>query len=217
MRQKTFVLLGVVFLGYCSTTNANITGTSWCNDGDGAINCTQQGAFDGSSLYMAGEQSSGPGHMTGTIQTDTTSDPTLGLYSSVNNDTSFAWTSYVVNVYMAVPFSIVGTPGVDNVPNSDWTVSYSTPGTAPYLPSVEFPTEPYEATIDFTSGTPVAIGGELDFNYAIHFSSSTDYAFTQEMIPAGEVTSVPEPSGLGLASGLLFGGIQLVKRLRRKV
>ncbi|MGP8199873.1 MAG: hypothetical protein ACLQU4_10265 [Limisphaerales bacterium] len=207
MRQKTFILLGVAFLGYCATSNANITNAWWQNDNDGAINCQQYGTFNGSSLSMTGDQYWGPGHMTGWIQTDTTSDPTLGLYSSVDNDTSFAWTSYVVNVYMAVPFSFVGTPAVTT---PGWSVSYSTSGTAPDLPGGEFPSEPYEATIDFTTTTPLAIGDELDFNYAIHFASSTDYAFTQEMIP------VPEPSDLGLASGFIFGAFQLVKRLRKK-
>jgi len=108
---ENLCLLGVVFLGYCSTTNANITGTSWCNDGDGAINCTQQGggAFDGSSLYMAGETVFRPGpHDRDDYRRTPRVTRRLGLYSSVNNDTSFAWTSYVVNVYMAVPFSIVG-------------------------------------------------------------------------------------------------------------
>jgi hypothetical protein len=212
MKTKIFVVFVVAFVGCCATSRATITSASWNDDGDGAIVCSAW-AFNNPNLTMAGnEYKSGPAHMLGWVTTDTAADPTLGLYSSVDNDTSFAWTSYQVNVYMAVPFSFVGSPGVNNDSIGDWTVSYSTPGTAPYLPGGEFPSEPYEATIDYTGGTPLAIGDELDFNYAIHFASATDYAFTQEMIPMG----VPEPGDLGLASALLFGGIELVKRLRRK-
>jgi hypothetical protein len=50
----------------------------------------------------------------------------------------------------------------------------------------------------------------LDFNYAIHFVGSTDYAFTQEMIPM--FSEVPEPTTLALAG---MGGLALALRLRR--
>jgi len=64
---------------------------------------------------------------------------------------------------------------------------------------------------------PWQLAANWDFNYAIHSPAARITHFTQEMIPAGEVTSVPRTKRPGLASGLLFGGIQLVKRLRRKV
>jgi hypothetical protein len=210
MKTRTKILLPLVlaFLGYCATSRATITNASWTDDGDGAIVCSWwQFNLNASTLKMTGnEYMAGAAHMIGTVQTTDPTDPTLYLGSAVDNDTGFAWTSYQVNVYMSAPFTIVsGTPYVDNVPAGDWSVSPTT-----YQSSSEFPTEPYEATIDLTGGTPVQIGGELDFGYAIHFGSSTDYAFTQEMIP------VPEPGDLGLASALLFGGIELVKRLRKK-
>lgn len=163
---------------------------------------------------MTGDQYTVPGqsaagHMNGWIQTDSPTDPTLYLGSGVDNDTSFAWTSYQVNVYMAVPFTFVGSVGVSN-PDSTWFVASTL---QPSSPIVGGPySGDYKGTLDLSGGTPVAIGDELDFNYAIHFGSSTDYAFTQEMIPMG----VPEPSDLGLASALLFGGIELVKRFRKK-
>ena len=68
----------------------------------------------------------------------------------------------------------------------------------------------YEGTIKYAAGTPLGIGGELDFNYAIHFASSTDYAFTQEMIPIFSL--VPEPSTLALSG---MGGLMLALRFRR--
>ena len=128
--------------------------------------------------------------------------PTLYLGSAVNNDTAYAWTDYHVNVYMSVPFAFVGTPTVDNPPNSDWSLS-----------GVVVPAwngSQYEGTINFVDGTPIGIGGELDFNYAIHFSSSLDYSFTQEMIPSYEI--VPEPSTIAVVA---IGGLILALGLRR--
>jgi hypothetical protein len=152
--------------------------------------------------------------MVGTITTDSATDPTLFLGSAVDNDTSFAWTSYVVNVVMNAPFTFFGSPSVVNYPPSgpsDWSVASVT---TPALQGSGLYAGDYEGTIDLTGGTPVQVGDELDFSYAIHFSSSTDYAFTQEMIPQ----TVPEPSELGLLtmSGLLFGGFQTVKRWLKK-
>jgi hypothetical protein len=148
--------------------------------------------------------------MIGWVQTDTTADPTLGLFTSVDNDTLFAWTSYQVNVYMQVPFTVVPGSVAVTMP-SDWTFSsptYSTAGPGPFAGDEE-------ATIIFTSGTPLNIGGEMDFNYAIHFGSSTDYWFAQEMMP----NEVPEPGIFNLATmgGLFFGASHLIKRLGRKV
>jgi hypothetical protein len=209
MRTTTYPLFGLAFLSFCAVSQANITDASWANDGDGAINCLQYGSLNNDTLSMYGDQFWAPGHMLGSITTDTIGDPTLYLGSAVDNDTTFAWTGYVVNVVMANPFTFVGAATVSN-PSADWSVAGVT---APALQVSGIYAGKYEGTIDFTDGTPLAIGDELDFQYAIHFSGSTDYSFTQEMIP------VPEPGMFNLAamSSCLFGGVQLVKRLRRKV
>jgi hypothetical protein len=217
MRTKTLILFVLAIAGYCATSRADITNAWWHDDGDGVLVC-KTWTYDSvnlssPNLTMTGDQYTVPGqsaagHMNGWIQTDG-QDPTLYLGSGVDNDTAFAWTSYQVNVYMAVPFTFVGTPGVSN-PDSTWFVASTL---QPSSPVVGGPySGDYEGTLDLSGGTPVAIGDELDFNYAIHFGSSIDYTFTQEMIPMG----VPEPGDLGLASGLLFGGFQLVKRLLKK-
>ncbi len=210
LSTKTKILLPfvLVFLGYCATSRANITDAWWNDDGDGAIVCSSW-AFNNPDLTMTGnEYMAGAAHMLGWVNTDSALDPTLYLGSGVDNDTSFAWTGYLVNVVMAVPFTFSGTPSVSS-PLSDWSVASVA---APTLQVGGLYIGKYEGTIDLTSGTPIGIGDELDFSYAIHFSSSTDYAFTQEMIPQG----VPEPGDLGLVTGLLFGGFELVKRLRKK-
>jgi hypothetical protein len=214
MRPKTLVLLGLALLSYCTSSNANITNAWWHDDNDGAVNCSTWNAsgLNTSSvdLSMTGVQNWAPGHMIGWAQTDSTADPTLGLFTSVDNDTSFAWTSYQVNVYMQVPFTVVPGSVAVTMP-SDWTFSsptYSTAGPGPFAGD-------YEATLIFNSGTPLNIGGEMDFDYAIHFASSTDYWFAQEMMP----NEVPEPGVFNLAtmSGLFFGASHLIKRLGRKV
>ena len=68
----------------------------------------------------------------------------------------------------------------------------------------------YEGTMRFCRWNAGRDRRELDFNYAIHFASSTDYAFTQEMIPI--FSEVPEPGTLALAG---IGGLILALRLRR--
>jgi hypothetical protein len=62
----------------------------------------------------------------------------------------------------------------------------------------------------FSSGTPVQVGQELDFNYSISFTGATSYSFTEEVIP------VPEPAIFALVpvGALLWGGF--VAGLRRK-
>ena len=191
MKNLIIILTIAGTVTFCSNSRATITNASWSATGNPIVNASYGWNAGSDLLTMSGQQQFVPTDLAGQVQTDTVSDPTLFLGGSVNNDTSFAWTTYQVNVYMAVPFNFTGTPGVSN-PSSDWyvgsVVQPSTPLlTGPYAGD-------YEGTLNFSDGTPLAIGAELDFNYAIHFSGSTDYAFTQEMIP----NAVPEPSALGL-------------------
>ena len=210
MRPKTkfqsIKVLGTIvlaFLGYCATGKADVTAASWADDGDGAIVC-QSWWFNQntSALTMVGDQYWGPGHMVGTITASVAQDPTLFLGSGVDNDSGSAWGSYVVNVIMNQSFTFVsGSESVSN-PESDWFVANVA---QPVLQSGGIYNGLYEGTIDLAGGTPVQVGDELDFSYAIKFTGSTDYSFTQEMIPV----AVPEPSEIGLLtlSAFLFGGL----------
>jgi hypothetical protein len=158
---------------------------------------------------MVGGQFSSPGYMNGTILTDSAQDPTLSLSSSVNNDTSFAWSGYVVNVVMANPFTFSGSASVNNPSLNDWFVASTI---APILQVSGPYAGDYEGTLVFSDGTPLPIGGELDFSYSVHFASATEYAITQQMIPI----AVPEPGAWSLLAGGCFAlaGLKIARRRR---
>jgi hypothetical protein len=146
--------------------------------------------------------------MLGWVQTSDPTDPTLTLGSSVNNDSGQAWIGYQVNVIMSTPFTFV-TPGptVNNPPPNDWIVASVV---APTLQVGGNYNGDYLGTINYSGGTPVGIGDELDFLYSINFSGSSSYAFTQSVMP--EIALVPEPGTITL---LAIGGLGFAMRLRR--
>jgi hypothetical protein len=204
MKKQIALLVVVATFACCSITRASITAAAWNTDNPLNLTCTYLYPFAGSTLDMDGVQHAGLARMMGTIQTDTVLDPTLHLSSAVNNDTGFVWNGYRVNVFMSVPFAFVPpAPTVNNPPISDWFLA------GQIGPSLVGPSQ-YEGSLFFSAGTPVGIGGELDFNYAIQFASSLDYSFTQEMIPS--LVPIPEPGTFILAG---MGALVLALRCRR--
>jgi hypothetical protein len=149
----------------------------------------------------------GPGHMAGTILTDTPVDPSLVLSGVVDNDTGFSWNGYRIRVYMDRAFTLSGVSV--GTPPSGWTFS-QTPAALNATP-VFYGAGEYVAQIDYTGGAPVPTGGEFHFSYTLNFSGSTHYSFDAEMTP------VPEPAtaSLALIGGLLFGGFRLARRSRK--
>lgn len=146
--------------------------------------------------------------MLGWVETTDPLDPTLTLSSAVENDTGQAWIGYQVNVIMSVPFTFT-TPGptVNNPSVDDWflasTVAPTLQVSGPYAGE-------YEGTYNFSAGTPVGIGDELDYLYSIHFSGAMSYTFTEEITPM--MAPVPEPGTIAL---LTIGGLGFAMRLRR--
>lgn len=144
------------------------------------------------TIDLYGSQHWAPGQLSCILYADTPTDPTLSLDNSLNNDTSFSWYSFHVNVSMSVNFTlsaaVVHTPG-------DWSSHMTQP---------VFNGSVYIGQLDFHSGTPVAISSLFDFAYKSTFSGSTSYTFTEELIP-----QVPEQGTVGL---LALGGFCLVGR-----
>ncbi len=191
MKTSNIALLVSAVLSVSSIANATIAIYTYGGDGDGAI-VTSQYTWENPSetLTIAGHQYGFPADIVGDFRTDTPLDPTMTLRTAVDNDTTFAWTDYHVTVYMSSPFTIasptVYSPG-------DWT---STITQQPVWDGTRF-----QGQVDYFAGTPVSIGGTIDFSYQISFSGSTQYSFCQTLVPT------PEPGTVTLLGigALLFG------------
>jgi PEP-CTERM motif len=207
--MKARIIVSVVAtFGFCLVSQAGITSATWWTESSQSF--TGAGySFHDALLAASGVQYASSAKLVGTIQTDTPSDPTLTLGSTVNNDTGNPWLGYQVNIAMDQPFTFT-TPGpsVNNAPANDWFVASIV---APTLQISGPYAGKYEGTLLFSEGTPVGVGGTLDWAYSISFGSSTDYSFTQEMIPL--FSPIPEPSALALIG---MGGLILVLHLARK-
>ena len=139
--------------------------------------------------------------MVGTVDTTDSSDPILTLASDIENDTNFAWSAYIVNVYMSNTFTLsnmsVITPG-------DWSVVSISPTT---------PTNglgSYVVSMLLDTGTPIPIGNDIAFQYQLSFSGASHFNFTQEVIPI----PVPEPGSFVLVA--LSAGLLMLARRRHR-
>jgi len=210
MNVKSFSLvMAASFLGAC-LAHANVT-TVTDSGWNGGIYCYLPLSLVDSSgdLGMSASQT-GTGSAWATIYTSDTVDPTLSINNTVDNDTTFAWTEYIVNVSLNTNFTILSA-GVAAPPG--WTNVITQPGTP--VGGV------YTGTIDYLAGTPVAIDtnptnpppdSSLNFNYQIQFSGLTQYSLTETVVP------VPEPGTFSLLGfgGALLGGCALAGRRREK-
>jgi hypothetical protein len=181
---------------------ANITSWECANDGDGAIDCNASWDSNTYELTIEGNQFSSPGHMVGSFTTDSELDPNVKVTNSVDNDTTFTWTDYHINLYMNKTFTLSSVQAVD--PN-DWTYNVVQPlGTPSAIYDAHGNPWSYVGTVNFYAGTPVPNDDStLTFSYKMSFLGSI--AFEQEMIPT------PEPATLTL---LALGGLALMRRRR---
>jgi hypothetical protein len=161
------------------------------------------------TMAMDGYQYGANGNMSGTIWADSPTDPSLVLGGSVDNDTSFDWSGYKIQIYMDRPFSL-SSVSIGPLP-SGWTFTTVAPaphGTSPVFYGVN----EWVAEIDYSGGPTVnyTTADELDFGYKLTFTGSTQYSFDAVMTPI----AVPEPHVMALAGMGLLGCAGLYRRLR---
>lgn len=205
MNKKILLIIPASFLGLF-VSHADVTSIpTWSySNGFYCYAPTLSTGDDGQSVQIIGSQSSS-GEMGLTILTDTATDPILTINSSIDNDSSFAWTEYIVNVGMNQTFDI-NSAGV--IAPSGWTATITQPvGPVDGV---------YTGTIDYVGGTPVAISpgpnSTFDYGYQIQFSGSTSYSLTESVNP------VPEPGtpNVLLAGGLSLGVWMIAKRRHKR-
>jgi len=207
MRVSAFSVTILMALAFCPVSRANFTNENWSNDPN--FVCTDRPSkgpvTSNLTLSAGGYQTASPGNLYGALYTDSSIDPTLTLGTSDENNTSFNWTGYYLNIFLPVTFtltvnSVNNWDDADNTDVNDWNWT---------LLASPFNTgSNWEASVEFYGGTPVPNdGSELDYSYTVHFAGSTQYSLTQEMMP------VPEPATVGLVgASLLLGAWTLARR-----
>jgi hypothetical protein len=198
MKTRTFIFAAVLLVSV-SLSRADIIGYSIADDGDGVITCTN---YDGLitlgpasyQINLYGDHNIfEAGHIAGYFTTDTETDPTIAFYQSIDNDTAFAWSGYLVTVTMNKSFSFSNV----GVVNSGWTYA---PPTVTQIGS------DWIGSIQYSAGVPVQVGASLNFNYAVTFIGSASFA--EELTP----TPVPEPGTFALAACGLAGLLVMRRR-----
>lgn len=198
MKKLCTAMIVVALLGWASVSQAVIVGWHCADDGDGAVVCSanwNQSLYD---LTVVGNQYSGPGHMLGSFTTDTELDPTVRVRNTIDNDTGFVWTGYLVNITMDKTFTLsdalVYTPG-------DWTTTVIQP---------VLTGSSYVGHVVYSAGTPIPTSGPdsyLDFGYKMSFLGTVHYC--QEMTP------VPEPATIAMLCTTGLGLLVYAWRRRR--
>jgi len=199
MKFKTIAIISL-FLACASISNAGMVHDISVDPA--SIQNAYIGWADGSdaenyTMIITGNQSQSPGTVLGSF-TEAPDDPNISVYNGFENDTGFAWTDYHVVVKMDHPFNL-SNAAVDP-PITDWTA------TPVALTSAVLEGGLYVGNVDYYSGTPVPIGGELDFHYKISFTGYSSTNYIQELYPT------PEPGTLVL---LVCGVLGLLAVRRR--
>lgn len=193
-----YALLVVIVLSLAAAVQADVIGWECASDGDGAVECiaSWQEVGEEYDLLIAGDQYWAPGHILGSFTTDTPLDPTVRIRNTIDNDTTYAWSAYHIEIVMGNPFTIsvptVYSPG-------DWV------GVITQQPALQIDGR-YLGILDYTAGTAVAPGDTLDISYKIAFDGSTSYTYCQTLHP------VPEPATMSL---VLLGGLAMLRRRSR--
>ncbi|MFH1419060.1 MAG: hypothetical protein ABII12_12345 [Planctomycetota bacterium] len=178
---------------------ADVVNANCYDDGDGAVT---MGAWswswddpsDTATMNVPEVQHWGPAHIFTEFITDTPEDPSAWVIKEVENDTTFDWTDYHINVSLDKPFTIVTATSPDG-----WLAPVITPATDQggglWLGWVDYY---YDG-----AGTEIAIGSTGEFGVKLNFAGTV--SFCMEQIPT------PEPSTACL---LAVSAIMLLRRRR---
>jgi hypothetical protein len=206
MKKLSFLLTFLATFLFCSLSHASINGVGF-DQGNGGVNCYY--LYDTSApdvINVEGSQNGTEGLMTGWVTTDTPADPTLTLNNSIDNSGSFAWTSYIVDVFMNVNFSFSGI-SVANPLNWAGGVSIAVHQVAPFVQQWTGEIVYYANGGPPVNTIPLDPNNTLDFTYKVTFSGLQNYSIQEQ------VTPVPEPATLSLLfGGILVAGLGLLRR-----
>ncbi len=203
MKKYLFVGIAAV-LAATSVANADVTGITADDDGDGAIvmyDETVTWAPNGEQYDVSWTcgQYWGPGHVAGQITTDTELDPIVGVTEYVENlstEEPLIWTDYHITIGMDKDFDILSAM----VPNG-WTAVITQPTSGQPLPNGG---TGWVGTIDYYAGTGYEIpndGSIGTFGWVMSFIGTVNYC--TEQYPT------PEPVTAGL---LALGGLVFLRR-----
>jgi len=197
--RKSLVFAAVMVLALALSARASIVDWNCADDGDGAIVMGTPTWNEVSGEYyltMSGTQYWYPAHVEGDFTTDTELDPTVWLIETVENQTTFNWTGYIITIGMTKNFTISSVIAPD-----DWTWVINAPVSGQPIPNDG---TGWVGSVVYTYGGPgteIAIGQSGDFGFKMSFLGSV--AFCTEQIPT------PEPTTLAL---LAVGALALIRR-----
>ncbi len=194
----------LLLLAIPSLVNASLVDVNCIDDGDGAIvmgtpTWTDEGTYY--DVRVSGIQYDYPAHVLGDFITDTEEDPIVWLVETIDNNTTFAWTDYHIDIGMTKTFDITGV-----IAPLNWTYTITQPESGLPLPGDESPGTGWVGYVDYYIGTGDAIGIGESGDFGLKFSFVGTVAFCTEQIPT------PEPTTIGL---LGLGGLALLRKRKR--
>lgn len=206
-------VVAVVSLAGATVIDARLTYENDSTAGDGAIVLQPTTSVGWTAASVSTDavlsQVRSPGQYWGDVTSDSpTLDPIVNSVNRVTNDTTFAWASYIINIYMNKEFNLDSA----STPLVGWNTFY-VPGPADGVLGGQSHIDQdgrkwdFMAAVQYSTLDPskyVQIGGTGEFDVTFSWAGSTVYQL--ELIPVA-----PEPASLAL---LALGGL-FIRRHRR--